>query len=282
MRGTDHFITASLVVAIWITPGAGLASGQTTAGGTPPPATVTYTGNSGFLIQAGGRKILVDALFDGFPGGYTVPASVREPMLAGRAPYDDVDLILVTHRHGDHFSATMARSALAADPRAVLVGPAEAVSGVADAGARARALDPAEGRRAGVEVNGIRVEAMRLSHGTPPAGQNGIVNLGYLITVGGVKFLHTGDIDVNSIPLSYLQALGLPDERLDVAFVPHFLLSTPVPIPFVENGLRPRYVVASHLQYTPPLDEGQIRRNYPNAVLLLTEGASWTVPLAPG
>ena len=33
---------------------------------TPQPALdVTYIGNEGFLIQAGGKKVLVDALFDG-------------------------------------------------------------------------------------------------------------------------------------------------------------------------------------------------------------------------
>jgi L-ascorbate metabolism protein UlaG (beta-lactamase superfamily) len=240
---------------------------------------VTYVGNSGFLIRAGGKKILIDALFDGFPGGYVVPASVREPLLAGQAPFDGIDLILATHDHADHFSAAAVRRALASNPRAVFVGPAATVAALTDVGDRVRPLEVAEGRRLSVEVGGIRVEAMRLSHGTPPPGQPDIVNLGYLVTVGGLKFFHTGDIDYQIVTPALLTSLGIPGEHVDVAFVPHFYLSGPGPIPFVTDGIRPRYVVASHLQYTDaPVNEAQIRRNFPNAVLLRTEGESWAVP----
>jgi len=251
---------------------------RTAAAEAQQPNTVTYVGNSGFLLRAGGKKILIDAIFDGFPGGYTVPAAVTEPLLAGRAPYDGIDLILATHRHADHFSAPSVRRVLEASPGAVFVGPDDAVAPLADLGNRARALDVPEGERRTVEVNGITIVAMRLSHGNPPAGRPGIVNLAYLVTAGGVKFFHTGDIDLNSIPRSYLVSLRLWDDSVDVAFVPHFLLSIPDAAPFVTEAIRPRFVVASHAQYTGQApDSGQIMRNHPNAVLLTTEGASWTV-----
>jgi L-ascorbate metabolism protein UlaG (beta-lactamase superfamily) len=260
--------------------GATRASGQA-APAAAPPATVTYVANSGFLIRAGGKAILIDALFDGFPGAYVAPAAVREPLLAGRAPFDGIDLILATHRHADHFSAAAVRQALASNPRAVFVGPAATVAALADSSGRARALDPAEGRRAETEVNGIRIEAMRLSHGTPPPGSPGIVNLGYLVTVGGLKLFHTGDIDWQIVTPALLTSLGIPDEHVDVAFVPHFYLAVPFPLPFVVEGIRSRFLVASHLQYTDePLNAERIQRNFPNAVLLRTEGESWVVPAA--
>ena len=78
-----------------------------------------------------------------------------------------------------------------------------------------------------------------------------------------------------------LTSLGIPGEHVDVAFVPHFFLGGPGPVPFVTEGIRPRYVVASHLQYTDaPVNEAIIRRNFPSAVLLRTEGESWAVPAA--
>jgi L-ascorbate metabolism protein UlaG (beta-lactamase superfamily) len=271
-------------VAVFLAAAAAFSAGAADAAGqaaptAAPPASVTYVANSGFLIQAGGKKILIDALFDGFPGSYAPPAAVREPLLAGLPPFDGIDLILATHRHGDHFSAAAVRQALASNPRAVFVGPAATVAALADSSGRARALDPAEGRRAETEVNGIRIEAMRLSHGTPPPGRPDIVNLGYLVTVGGLKFFHTGDIDGQIVTPALLTSLGIPGEHVDVAFVPHFFLSGPGPIPFVTDGIRPRYVVASHLQYTDaPVNDTQIRRNFPNAVILWTEGESWTMP----
>lgn len=267
--------TAVAVLAI----DAARGSSQVVPPAAPPANSVTYVGNSGFLLRAGGKAILIDALFDGFPGGYTVPASVREPLLVGHAPYDGIDLILATHDHGDHFSAAAVRRALESNPRAVFVGPAAAVAALTELGDRARALEVAEGRRGTLEVNGIRIDAMRLSHGTPPPGRPDIVNLAYLVTAGGVKFFHTGDIDVNVIPLSYLQGLGVRDDHVDVAFVPHFLLSLSGPLPFVTEGIRPRFVVASHLQYTGATpNEDQMRRNFPTAVLLRTEGGRWVIP----
>ena len=242
-------------------------------------ATVTYVGNSGFLIHAGGRKLLIDAAIDGFPGRYVVPASVQEPLLAGRPPFDGIDLVLVTHRHGDHFGATAVRRVLENNPSAVLVAPADVVAALPGMEGRATALEVPEGQRRTLEVGGFSVAAMPLSHGQPPAGRPGIVNLAYLVAVGGTKFFHAGDIDVDAVPISLLRSLGLPDERIDAAFVPHFLLSTPAPIPWVTDGLRPRFVVASHLQFTgEPVNAPQIRRNFPSAVVLMTEGESWAVP----
>ena len=168
MLSIRQTVTLRVLAAATFSAGATVASGQ----GAPPaapPASVTYVANSGFLIHSGGKGILSDALFDGFPGGYLVPAAVREPLLAGRAPFDGIDLILATHDHADHFSAAAVRRALASNPRAVFVGPA-AVAALAELSDRARALNVAEGRRESVAVNGIRVEAMRLSHWTPPPG----------------------------------------------------------------------------------------------------------------
>ena len=238
----------------------------------PQPNSVTYVGSSGFLIRAGGKKILIDAVFDGFPGGYALPDSVRQPLLAGRAPFDGIDLVLATHDHGDHFSAASVRRVLQSSPGAAFVGPAAAVTPLADLGDRARALDVPEGERRALEVNGITVAAMRLSHGNPPPGNPGIVNLAYAVTAGGLTFFHTGDIDLGAIPREYFQALGFPADHVDVAFVPHFLLSVPGPAPFVTEWIRPRFVVPSHIQYTGGApDYEQILTYHPNAMLFRTE-----------
>ncbi len=261
-----------------LTAAAGRSAGQTMQAVPPAAAAVTYVGSSGFLIEAGGRKILVDALFDGFPPGYCVPDALREPLLDGQPPFDGVDVILATHAHGDHFSAAAVRRALEINPAAVFVGPEATVAALAGLEARTIALAVPDGERRTVTVRGVTITAMPLTHGTPPPGRPGIVNLAYLITAGGTTFLHTGDIDAQAIPLSYLRTLGLPEAHVDVAFVPHFLLATPVPLPFVTEGLHPRTVVASHLQYTGGApDTARIRRNFPTAVIFGVEGERWVV-----
>ncbi len=73
--------------------------------GPPPPApplpranSITYVANFGFLIWAGEKKVLVDALFNKSRGH---PGLVGD----GNAPFDDIDLVLVAHGDRDHFSA---------------------------------------------------------------------------------------------------------------------------------------------------------------------------------
>jgi C-terminal processing protease CtpA/Prc/L-ascorbate metabolism protein UlaG (beta-lactamase superfamily) len=237
---------------------------------------VTLVGNSGFLIRVGNKKVLVDAVFEGFPGAYAPPAAVQELVLNGRAPFDDIDLVLATHSHADHFTPAAVSRCLKNNPRAVFVGPPDAVAQVTGAAGRTTALDVPDGQRRSLQVNGISIDAMPLSHGTPPPGRQGIVNLAYVITAGGVRLLHTGDIDASIVGPEAVRALCGPGGRIDVALVAHFFLSSDRPLPLVTEGINARRVVASHLQYTDqPPDYERILRHFPDAVLLKTELARW-------
>ncbi len=248
---------------------------------TPTPSsgvTVTYVANSGFLISAGGKKVLVDALFEGISGVYTVPAAVQDRLANAISPFDAVDVALATHSHPDHFAATSVTRCLQSNPQASFIAPPDAAAQVTGFTGRTYSVDAAEGQRTSLEVNGVRIQAMRISHGIPTGGP-GVVNLGYLVTIGSVKFLHVGDADPGTVPVSYLQALGLPGEHIDIAFIQHFTLSTSIPLPFVTQGIAPRYVVADHYQFTnQPPNLAQILRNFPTAAVFRTELEAWTMP----
>jgi len=237
------------------------------------PNTVTFIGISGFLIEVDGKKVLIDGLTN-----FTTPA-VEQRLLAGEAPFDGLDLIMATHNHGDHFKAASVGRCLQNHPKAAFVAPADAADQVSGFPGRVFPVQANEGKRTVLEVNGIRIQAMPLSHGTPPAGVPGIVNLGYLVTVGNVTFFHSGDIDPSQLTPELLQALGLPGEKIDFAFVPGFFLAMPEPPPFVAKGIRPRVFIASHLPGAgqEPLDDAAIRRNFPTAVVFKSELDSWTI-----
>ena len=70
----------------------------------PTQTTVTYVGNSGFLVTIGESKILIDGIFTGFAPEYIQPAEIKELIANAQPPFDNIDLILVTHAHGDHFN----------------------------------------------------------------------------------------------------------------------------------------------------------------------------------
>lgn len=88
---------------------------------------VTYVANEGFLLEQGGRKVLVDALFDGAYGNLAPSPELLEQMTAGRAPFAGVDLLLVTHPHGDHFNPRLVAAHLRASPRTRLIAHTQTV-----------------------------------------------------------------------------------------------------------------------------------------------------------
>ena len=232
--------------------------------------------------------MLVDALFDDYRGRPGTPTLVRD----GKAPFDDIDLVLATHSHDDHFTASAVSRCLKSNPRAAFVAPADAARQVSGFDGRVYPVEVAEGQRRHLVVNGIGIDAMPLSHGVPRGrGAPGMVNLGYLITIGNQKFFHTGDISAEVATAAYMKPFNLPAEHIDVAFVPHHLLSTPAPLPLVAESIQPRVVFASHVarrrlldlangilysNVSPP-NAGQIKRNFPSAVVPGTELESWPI-----
>jgi len=74
-----------------------------------PPAAdlrITYVGNAGYLLEADGRKILIDALLGSYQSQYVqLPREIQIRLENAESPFDNVDLVLATHYHHDHFGA---------------------------------------------------------------------------------------------------------------------------------------------------------------------------------
>jgi L-ascorbate metabolism protein UlaG (beta-lactamase superfamily) len=93
----------------------------------PPPRVegavwrITYVGHASFLIQTGGRNILLDPIWSkrASPFRFVGPKRVNDPGIAfGDLP--PIDAVLVTHGHYDHLDlATLSRLAAAHRPRII-------------------------------------------------------------------------------------------------------------------------------------------------------------------
>jgi L-ascorbate metabolism protein UlaG (beta-lactamase superfamily) len=229
---------------------------------------VTFVGNSGFLIAAGDRKVLIDAFFEGFPPGYTLPANVRDLLVKAQPPFDHVDLILATHAHGDHFSAAMVRQYLHICPNTVFVSTTQAASQLPGFGERVIAADPVEFSPLTLEVNGIQVEAIYMSHGYPPNDPKEIFNNAYIVTLNGITFFHTGDI----AGLRDVEQYHLADKHIDMAFIQHFHLLDGEFRDLLKNDIGATYLFPIHYQFTEPVfDANAVLSNYPQAVLFNVE-----------
>ena len=85
--------------------------------------TITYIANEGFLIETNNSKVLIDALFGGIRGNWCDQPndSVSNFMLKGIPPFDSIDLVLVSHKHSDHFNEQMVITFLTNNKKTVLI-----------------------------------------------------------------------------------------------------------------------------------------------------------------
>jgi len=243
--------------------------------------TITYVANEGFLITAGGRAVLVDALFRPSPGGFGARPgdALIAQMTQGAPPFARIDALLVSHDHQDHFDPALVQAFLARHPETTLLSTGAICATVAAAGgpaARMRRIRIDLGASAVESVAGMSVKAARVRHGGEPSFPLNFLpascagttteNLAWLVTIDGRKFLHVGDAWTEGKVKTY-RKLGLPAERIDVLFLSYFDFSGATAA-FVKNELKPRYIIAMHVPTRGgERDLATFRKTYPNAIV---------------
>ena len=223
----------------------GAASEPAPARSAQPGVTITFLANEGVLLEGGGKRVLVDALFQKYETSFAVPsAGTQRALAAAQPPFAEVDLVLVTHRHGDHFHPAPVVAHLQADPGAVLLASAQVVDSLrgrlpADGSLapRIQARTIPTGTRRRETVNGVTVELLGLRH-------HDLQHLGYVVEIGGRRVLHVGDTDdaAASFPPFRLDTM-----QIDVALLPHWMVRDRAGLRAVQRWVRPRQVVAFHV-----------------------------------
>jgi L-ascorbate metabolism protein UlaG (beta-lactamase superfamily) len=211
--------------------------------------TVTFLANEGVLLSAGNKKVLIDALFQEYGPMYALPHdSTRRALQAARPPFDNVDLILATHHHGDHYHPEQVAAHMRANPRAVLVTSQQVIDSLRGRvpandplRARFRSRTTAPGAQSMEDVNGIKVHLLGLPHGGHPT----VEHLGYIVELGGRRVLHVGDTDFSEQAFAPLR---LDTMRIDVALLPYGFLIGQNPRRVVERWIRPRQAVGFHVE----------------------------------
>jgi L-ascorbate metabolism protein UlaG (beta-lactamase superfamily) len=231
---------------------------------------VTYVFNAGFLITVGDRRVLIDAIYEGYPEG------VLKPILESQPPFDGVDLILATHEHVDHFSPSLVRAYMLANPNTVFASTQGAARQLLALGddlrSRVVSIEIGEGESGELEVNGIAVEAICLSHGIPR-----FLNLGFVITIGDATLFHTGDIEDGAVDVQYLQSYGLAEKRVDIAFVPQVFFTEEAYYALMLEGIQARYLIPMHFygRFSPPV---HFQSTFPDFFVFGESYESWILP----
>lgn len=220
--------------------------------------TVRWVGNAGWVIESDGVVIATD--LDLEVAGKADPPPVSPAELA-----PVLDAVLITHQHGDHCNLPTLR-VLAAESRCLFVLPRTCLEPVAGLGIPDERIVVAEPHRP-VRLRGVRIEPIHAIHGdrdfTVLTHEDGFLeglryNCGYVITVGGRRFLQPGD------SLLTEEHLALPD--IDVLFVSPTVHNMHVDRSLILiNRLEPGYVFPQHFgTYTEDPDSRFWTRGYPD------------------
>ncbi len=253
-------------------------------------AKVHYIANEGFLVEVGAQKVLIDALFDNQSITWChVPDEMTlQKMENAEAPFDGVDLILVTHAHPDHFSPQSVIRRLRSDPAAVVIGPPQMVAALDAAGAtkqeieeRIVEVDLELFESTALDVAGIGGRAYRLKHSEyvtedPETGEKidrhrDVENLIYLIEIGGKRLLHVGDAVLSQNPELFNDGV-FEKVDLDIAFLEYFDWSEETKA-ILDRWISADFVVFMHLP--TQVDEietisQRLELTYPNRVIFDT------------
>jgi L-ascorbate metabolism protein UlaG (beta-lactamase superfamily) len=234
------------------------------------PIAITYVASSGFMVECNGKKFLVDAPIGEFTADwcYVPDDSLVELAKLARPPFDNIDLIAITHAHVDHFNANLTASHMKNNLRAVLVGPpqvAEAMAALPDYPQikdRIRPIWVPGDTGTTIEVGDIRMHILSGRHNSwyeedTATGEKidihrDVQNLEFLFTIEGWMLFHSGDSPMNDREV--YRTFGFGESNIDFAFM-HWWDARENPSfrqVLIRDIIRPDRIIFKHLAPTRP------------------------------
>jgi len=248
---------------------------QTDPPGRREPLRLIYIANEGVLVSSGDKKVLIDALFNKPNAEYRAPSpEVLEKIMKGEAPYDGVDLLVVTHNHPDHFDALLAARYLETLSEPLLLAPADAVAELRKAAtdwgkieSRVVSLDTKVGAKEHRDLNRIPVTAFHTLHS---GDRETPMNLMYLFELDGWRVFHEGD---STGKTDEYRDFGLGSVPVHLALVHFWFPLEPNCARFLQEVLKPDHIALMHLpirlESDAPGKIDQVRKYYKDIFLLL-------------
>ncbi len=221
-----------------------------------------WVGNAGWLIKA--DNILIGIDLDLSTSGKVEPPVITPEQLA-----DELDVIFVSHHHGDHCNTGTLKT-LSQGKRTTFVLPKTCLSRVTQLGIPAdRIIVPEPGKP--FEVKGVKVEPIHAIHGNqeftvltrePDFVESIRYNCGYVLSLRGKRFLHPGD--------SVLTEEHLNQKNIDVLFVSPTVHNMYIDRSMILiNRLEPSYIFPQHFGTYVQTDENSFwTRGYPDELKL--------------
>ncbi len=208
--------------------------------------TITYLGNDGVMIDDGVHKVVIDGLHAAAGSWVELPVAERTALERGEGMYADIDVVMVTHNHGDHYSPMAIGRFLDNHPAAALLGPPQVTANLAGR-PQIMPVSPSRGAQQDVAIDGLAISVLHVRHFDQFGNDfSSVENYGYLIEIGGLRLLHFGDVDYSEANLS---SFDLASANIDIVFLPTFnTLLSQASADVIAQYVAPGHVVAMHFQ----------------------------------
>lgn len=211
---------------------------------------LTYVSNAGVMLQCNDNKILIDGLCNSMPPIYKNPSNeVKELMISRVNPFDNIDALLFTHNHTDHFDAESTARLLKNNKDMFMIAPHKVVMEIKqrlpyDERNRMIKLDDSLRRIEDININGINIQSISMLHDGKEYEKVG--NLAYLVDMGGKRVLHVGD--AKPIEENY-RYLDFANKNIDLLIAPFPYIGLPSARQVIEKYIKPRKIAVVHLPY---------------------------------
>lgn len=219
---------------------------------------ITYIANAGVMIEVNGKKILIDALNnDKIPLYKTPTDEAREMIIQGKPPFDNIDVMLFTHHHSDHFDTDSTIEFIKHNRHTFILSTGETISKIESQlsllndgttndleNIRLVQLNPALHKAESFNVNGINLQAISMLH--EGKEYEAVQNLAYLIDVQGTTLLHVGDAkpyDGNFAHHNFIE------ENIDALIAPFSYVGILPGRRVINEHIKPHKIATVHLPY---------------------------------
>jgi L-ascorbate metabolism protein UlaG (beta-lactamase superfamily) len=168
--------------------------GPSSAGG---GVSLWWLGQAGFLLETASVRLLIDpylsdSLAIKYRGKPLDHVRMQSSPVAPEA-LRDIDIVLVTHGHGDHLDPGTVAPIAAHNPRCRFVVPSSCVEKALERGIPRDRLIAADAF-AGLELAGVAMHPLPSAHEELVIDDHGRLEaLGYVIEIGGATIYHPGD-----------------------------------------------------------------------------------------
>ncbi len=225
---------------------------------------VTYISNEGFLIENSGKKILVDALFETIEGNWCDSPSdtMVELMKNSSPPFDDIDIIAITHNHRDHFNESVVVNHMLSNKKGIVICPKKVGEILSKNPAfekfseRIISVTPPLYSDTNIVVSNIPVRVLRFEHshymekdsitGVEINRHRNVENIGYLFNINGVKIFHCGD--TNPFNEKEYTTYSLNSEEVDIAFLERMFFSAgETGVKIINDDIMPENIILMHI-----------------------------------